>query len=596
MIVFTQIKCSLVNVNPSANKTILKRRLWTSAVMASAFGFSASDFIAAIGLTVKISKARRETGGASTECSLVVQDLRTLQHILELLQQVRPALGNESLVNAIRGVAITCLVPLKEFSEKLERRYGPIAGSQLPRNFLRQTSKKVHWGVFTADEVAKFRAVIAAKVSRLELLLGFFNYESLARIETRNQEATNFLSTKIAEHQDSLERDMARIVVRHQRALSVGISDAQRCIKDDLSNFEARGTARHKDLLGRVDVHTRKLDDMGVCISQLQRDMHVNIREVVGLCFSAKAGTEQMFRSAHRRSDRLNDGMRSIRKEQEKTESQIISGFRSTFDQLRMISMIGASLLSNLVPFSGKILRYLRENMKNNLATYALLLKIQQEMPKQVANSDTIYFEDVLGRTENLPYVYFKHWEVLQSMIECHFKGVPGEKMVKHGANYMLINCSTFGIVGNELEWQQTVFPGTKMKMAIIIQRIRRNQGIQGRCVRQRLCNGRIGSPKEFKIGLSYVFSLGDYPVHSFPYPLRHLHYRGIPIMNLGERTLDNAGFGIPSSMDRAVFALRNEEWDHYPYRQEESREIMVFRTLFLLPGYLYWAPIYELG
>lgn len=66
--------------------------------------------------------------------------------------------------------------------------------------------------------------------------------------------------------------------------------------------------------------------------------------------------------------------------------------------------------------------------------------------------------------------------------------------------------------------------------------------------------------------------------------------------MNLGERTLDNAGFGIPSSMDRAVFALRNEEWDHYPYRQEESREIMVFRTLFLLPGYLYWAPIHELG
>lgn len=97
---------------------------------------------------------------------------------------------------------------------------------------------------------------------------------------------------------------------------------------------------------------------------------------------------------------------------------QIIFGFHSTFDQLRMISMIGASLLSNLVPFSEKILRYLRENMKNNRATYALLLKIQQEMPKQVANSDTIYFEDVLGRTENLPYVYFKHWEVFQSMIE----------------------------------------------------------------------------------------------------------------------------------------------------------------------------------
>jgi len=579
--------------------------------MASAFGFSASDFIAAIGLTMKISKALQGTGGASSECSLVIQDLHTLQHILEFLQQVRPALGNESHVNAIRGVAITCLIPLNEFSEKLERRYGPISGSQPPRNFVRQTSKKIHWGVFTADEVAKFRAVIAAKFSSLGLLLGFLNYESLARIENRNQEATNLLSTKIAEHQDSLERDVSRIVVRHHQALSVGISDAQRCIKDDLSNFEARGTARHKDLLGRVDVHTRKLDDMGVCISQLQRDMHVNIREVVGLCFSAKAGTEQMFRSAHRRSDRLNDGMRSIRKEQEKTESQIISGFRSTFDQLPMISMIGASLLSNLVPFSGKILRYLRENMKNNLATYALLLKIQQEMPKQVANSDTIYFEDVLGRTENLPYVYFRHWEVFRSMLNCHFKDAPGEDRVIQG-NYLLINCSSSGIVANKLQWQQTVFPGTKMKMAVVIIRVRNTRG---KCLRPR-CKGRIEIPKEFKIADCPNCGLGAYPVVTFPFGWRdELHRGGIPIMDLGKRTLDNAGLDIPGSIDKALFnrlfAMAHEypgpftepieipklfRKNALPYMQKESQEFTVFRTLYLLPGFLIWYPFSELG
>ena len=87
--------------------------------MASAFGFSVGDFVAAIGLTVKIGKPLRESGGATTDCRLVIQDLLTLQQILEVLQSLRPAESSLSHVNAIRGMALTCLVPLNDFASKI---------------------------------------------------------------------------------------------------------------------------------------------------------------------------------------------------------------------------------------------------------------------------------------------------------------------------------------------------------------------------------------------------------------------------------------------------------------------------------------------
>lgn len=139
------------------------------------FGFSIGDFVAAIGLTKKISKALRETGGASTECHLVLQDLHSLQQILEVLQHLRPLRGDLSHVNAIRGMALTCLMPLKEFSEKIDRSYESafIAGSQ--SGLFKNGRKRVKWALFAADEVARFRAVLAAKVVSITLLLGVFN-------------------------------------------------------------------------------------------------------------------------------------------------------------------------------------------------------------------------------------------------------------------------------------------------------------------------------------------------------------------------------------------------------------------------------------
>ena len=456
-------------------------------MMASAFGFSAGDFVSAIELTIKIGKALRETGGASAECRMVLQDLQNLQQVLQLLQDLRPADGSLSHVNAIRGLAITCLIPLKEFAEKMERKYGLMASVLSSDNIIRRSGKKVQWTVFAAEEIAKFRSVVAAKVASIGLLLGMFNNESLSRIELQNRELKDSLLSKAAEHRDSLERNISKSIVSHHHVLSNEVSEASNGLKAELLQIKVQAESRHDILLWKADQHTRKLGRLNQRIGQVQRDSYSSTRDIMRLCLGATAGTESMFRSAQQRSQKIEDEMQSIRKQQNDMGSQMLDHFQHMFFHLKMVGVAGASVLGCLIPFSEKVLRYLRENMKANLEIYALLLKIQSSMPKQLVHGDQFHFEDVLGRTKALPYEYFRHWDVFESMLRCEFKGVPGEAKVLQG-QYLLINSTSEKDQIDRDVWQQRVFPGTKVKMSVLLQNLAATSGV---CPRPN-CNGKL--------------------------------------------------------------------------------------------------------
>ena len=138
------------------------------------FGFSASDFAVAIGLTVKISKALRDSGGAAAEYRDVLEDLHNLQRLLGLLETLRPADSSVSHINAIRGVALACRTSLVEFAEKIQS-YEQALGSASSKGMFKRGVKKVQWAVLFEEEVAKFRGIIAAKLYNITLLLGVFS-------------------------------------------------------------------------------------------------------------------------------------------------------------------------------------------------------------------------------------------------------------------------------------------------------------------------------------------------------------------------------------------------------------------------------------
>ena len=122
------------------------------------------------GLVKKVSKALKETGGATAEYQLVVIELKSLKSILRHLETLQPTKDNVIHVNAIRGMALACQLPLRDFMVKLEE-YESTMGPFADKRSLRAMAKKSKWAVLFAKEVERLRAMVAAKNISLNLLL-----------------------------------------------------------------------------------------------------------------------------------------------------------------------------------------------------------------------------------------------------------------------------------------------------------------------------------------------------------------------------------------------------------------------------------------
>ncbi|KAL8821611.1 MAG: hypothetical protein Q9191_007273 [Dirinaria sp. TL-2023a] len=138
--------------------------------MTPAFGFSVGDFINTISLIRKISKALKETGGASAEYQDAVIELKGLKHALQHLEALEPTEDNARQVNAIRGMALACQLPLRDFMTKLEEYESPL-GPWTDRTSLCKAGAKTKWAVSFSQEVKKLRALVAAKLISINLLL-----------------------------------------------------------------------------------------------------------------------------------------------------------------------------------------------------------------------------------------------------------------------------------------------------------------------------------------------------------------------------------------------------------------------------------------
>ena len=68
----------------------------------------------------KISRALKEVGGACTEYQDAVIELKALKHALRHLKALEPTEDNIGHVNAIRGTALACRLPLQDFIKKLD--------------------------------------------------------------------------------------------------------------------------------------------------------------------------------------------------------------------------------------------------------------------------------------------------------------------------------------------------------------------------------------------------------------------------------------------------------------------------------------------
>ena len=129
-----------------------------------------ADSIQPSDLVQKVSKALKETGGASTEYQQAVIELNGLTYILKYLERLEPTADNANHVNAIRGMALACQLPLRDFMTKLEK-YESSLGPFADRKSYRGFAKKSQWAVSFAGEVDRLRTMVTAKNLSINVLL-----------------------------------------------------------------------------------------------------------------------------------------------------------------------------------------------------------------------------------------------------------------------------------------------------------------------------------------------------------------------------------------------------------------------------------------
>ena len=125
-------------------------------------------------------------------------------------------------------------------------------------------------------------------------------------------------------------------------------------------------------------------------------------------------------------------------------------------------------LLGAFQEFSAEALELLKRMLQTNLEIHALLLRLQGQMPQtlRMPTNTLFYFQDVLGRVHELPYVWFRHWGIFAAMLEQVFRSLPGEEYIsqnryylrRSGLNHPRIRKST---------WDNNIFPGTMIQMSI---------------------------------------------------------------------------------------------------------------------------------
>ena len=259
--------------------------------------------------------------------------------------------------------------------------------------------------------------------------------DALSKMDRQHRDDQNILLEQMDKNKDFVASHLSELSHTHHGALATDLSHVERNIREDVSNFARETKVGHNELIERSDKQMHEL-------KVLSRQLH-----------------------------QIHKQLLSVEEQQAGTQSQISIGFRSVLNEFDLLGALGRSVFSRLVPFSEKALKYLRKNMKANIEIYALLLKIRTSIAQGIVPSrqDRAHFKEVLGRKKILPYDYFRHWNVFDSMLRCEFKGLPGEQKVI-GGDYVLLDRRVDGVTIGKEAWQRMVFPGTKIKMSVVLE------------------------------------------------------------------------------------------------------------------------------
>ncbi|KAH8742784.1 hypothetical protein BGZ57DRAFT_382080 [Hyaloscypha finlandica] len=169
-------------------------------------------------------------------------------------------------------------------------------------------------------------------------------------------------------------------------------------------------------------------------------------------------------------------------------------------------------ILEVVTALSVELRGLLKRILNTNLQVYTFLQNLQPNIARSplLQQSDSIQFEDVLGRTKHLPYQFFRYWPMLVTYLQMEFRDLPGERLVNEG-QYYIMDARSNGRSITDTEWERYVFPGAHVMMSMIVTSFLRGKGM---CSRPN-CTKRT----QLEDSPSSMFQCPDCGTRYFPYP-----------------------------------------------------------------------------
>ena len=139
--------------------------------MSVGFGFSAGDFIAAVGLVANVTNALKDASGASAEYRSLVLELKSLEHVVKKLHDRQ---GAESVFPAeITQHTDVTLDTLGNFLQTISK-FDAKLGKQAASGWHHGVGRKAQWAVVYAKEVEKLRVKLGTQLAKLNMLLQLY--------------------------------------------------------------------------------------------------------------------------------------------------------------------------------------------------------------------------------------------------------------------------------------------------------------------------------------------------------------------------------------------------------------------------------------
>ena len=194
------------------------------------------------------------------------------------------------------------------------------------------------------------------------------------------------------------------------------------------------------------------------------------LSRLVEICAGVSIGVKDFRCTLQSHYPRVDQRLERVEELQCQTLTSIPTAIQGITAYVDRIIDVLTPLLGVFQEFSVKVLDLLKKMLQTNLEIHALLLRLQGQIPQNLRMPTTtlFYFQDVLGRVHDLPYDWFRHWDIFAAMLKHVFRSLPGEKYISQN-RYCLRRSGLNHPIIRESTWDNNIFPGIMVQMAILI-------------------------------------------------------------------------------------------------------------------------------